>query len=57
MVLAKKRSTSLVVYDIIDKKIKALDKGDVACAVYLDLSKAFDTVDHDILIKNYNNME
>ena len=32
-----------------DKLIKALDDGDFVIGVFLDLSTAFDTVDHDIL--------
>ena len=34
----------------------ALDKGDLACGVFIDLQKAFDTLDHEILLdklKNY----
>ena len=30
---------------------KALDDGDYACGIFVDLKKAFDTVDHNILIQ------
>ena len=29
----------------------ALDKGSYACGMFIDLQKAFDTVDHEILLK------
>lgn len=29
----------------------ALDNGQYACGVFIDLQKAFDTVDHEILLK------
>ena len=41
----------MAVYDILESKIGDLDRGKLTCAVYLDLSKAFDTVDKNILIK------
>ena len=36
---------------LIDKVIKSLESGDYMIGVFLDFSKAFDTVDHDILLK------
>ena len=36
---------------LIDKVIKSLENGDYMIGVFLDFSKAFDTVDHDILLK------
>ena len=36
---------------LIDKMIKSLENGDYMIGVFLDFSKAFDTVDHDILMK------
>ena len=36
---------------IADKLQKAIDKGNYTCGIFLDLSKAFDTVNHSILLK------
>ena len=44
-------STSYALLSIVDKIKNAMDNRDYACGVFLDLSKAFDTVNHDILIK------
>ena len=46
----KKHSTELATLEIIDRIIQALDKSFTPINIYLDLSKAFDTIDHKILI-------
>ena len=46
----KKRSTELAVLDFTDKITKAIDEGKFTVGVFLDLSKAFDTINHKILI-------
>ena len=48
----KKHSTELAVLEVIDRITitNQLDKGQTPMNIYLDLSMAFDTLDHDILI-------
>ena len=36
---------------IIDKGQQAIDQGDLSCGIFVDFSKAFDTIDHAILIE------
>ena len=47
-------STSHALIDITEKKRKALDDGNIACGVFVDWQKAFDTVDHQILLAKLN---
>ena len=44
-------STSHALIDITEYIYNALDKGHFVFGIYIDLKKAFDTVNHDILIK------
>ena len=46
-------STSSALINCTEKIRKALDSGNHACSVFIDLQKAFDTVDHDILFPNF----
>ena len=48
----KSNSTALAIYDVVENLMKSKDKNEISCAVFLDLSKAFDTVDRNILLKN-----
>ncbi len=44
-------STELAALELVDRVIQNLDKDDIPFNVYLDLSKAFDTLDYSILIE------
>ena len=43
------RSTELTVLELVDRISSAMDSGQVPLAILLDLSKAFDTLEHNIL--------
>jgi hypothetical protein len=45
------RSTEHAVIELVDKVSKAIDKGEYTIGIFLDLSKAFDTINHKILIQ------
>lgn len=49
-------STTHATLLITDKIQKAIEKQEYSCGIFLDLSKAFDTVNHCILIENFNTM-
>ena len=49
-----KHSTSHALVNITDKIREALNAGNFACGIFIDLQKAFDTVDHGILIEKLN---
>ena len=44
-------STELAALELTDRINENLDKGELPLAIYLDLSKAFDTLDHEILLE------
>ena len=47
-------STSHALINITENIRKALDDGNISCGVFVDLQKAFDTVDHQILLAKLN---
>ena len=46
----KKYSTFLALMDLADNISKNIDEGNYSIGIFLDLSKAFDTIDHTILL-------
>ena len=50
------RSTSDAVLELVNDAAEALDRGDYCVAVFVDLRKAFDTVNHGLLLKKLDRM-
>ena len=46
----KKHSTQLAALELVDRITQDLDKGKTPISIFIDLSKVFDTLDHNILI-------
>ena len=47
-------STSHALINITENVGKALGDGSIGCGVFVDLQKAFETVDHQILLAKFN---
>ena len=48
-------STTQALIEITDRIKTAIDKKDLTCGIFIDLTKAFDTVDHNILLQKMFN--
>jgi retron-type reverse transcriptase len=53
----RNRSTEDALLNLTDKISKALDEGKYTIGVFLDLSKAFDAVNHEILFSKLQHYE
>ena len=49
-------STDMALTILIDKITSAMDKGEHIIGLFVDLAKAFDTVNHTILLKKANSL-
>ena len=50
-----KHSTQHAILDIVNTILENMDNGKVSCGVFIDLKKAFDTVNHKILLAKLEN--
>ena len=50
-----KHSTQHAILDIVNTILQNMDNGKFSCGVFIDLKKAFDTVNHEILLDKLEN--
>ena len=50
-----KKTTNMTILDIYAQIVQSFENNDIACPVFLDFAKAFDTVNHNILLEKLEN--
>ena len=50
----KYKSTYMAIICLVDRLVSALEKGEIGIGIFIDFRKAFDTVDHAILLEKLN---
>ena len=53
MLFQKKHSTNLATIELVTKILHAIDNSEYTIGVFLDLTKAFDKVNHEIKLEHY----
>ena len=52
--LRKKHSTFMAILELSNKILDSFEKNEFTIGIFIDLTKAFDTVNHSILLENLN---
>ena len=53
----KNHSTEMAIIDLTTKISESIDNNEYTAGIFIDLSKAFDTVNHSIVLRNLNTTE